>query len=240
MTVSTRWWWVRHAPVPNSARRIYGQDDVGADVSDQAAIETLAAALPAGAVWVASPLKRALQTAAAVASGLGASGPAACEPVIEPAIAEQHFGDWQGMSYDQLRDKLGPAYDRVWQAPGQATPPGGESFEAVIGRVGGAIERLTQAYRGRDIVAFGHGGSIRSALAHALGLDADAALCFRIECLSITRIDHFDQSDKDDASGGLRPWRVSGVNMINGARSSLPDGARDRRPQPALRQGTPL
>ena len=240
MTVSTRWWWVRHAPVPNSARRIYGQDDVGADVSDLAAIEALAAALPAGAVWVASPLKRALQTAAAVTASLGAHASAPPEPVIEPAIAEQHFGDWQGMSYDQLRDKLGPAYARVWQAPGQATPPGGESFEAVIERVGGAIERLTQAYRGRDIVAFGHGGSIRSALAHALGLDANAALSFRIECLSITRIDHFDQGDKDAASGTLRPWRVSGVNMINGARSGLPDGARDRRPGPAFRQGPPL
>ncbi len=240
MTVSTRWWWVRHAPVPNAARRIYGQDDVGADVSDQAAIEALAAALPAGAVWVTSPLKRALQTVAAVASGLGASGSTPPEPVIEPAIVEQHFGHWQGMSYDELRHKLGPAYDRVWQAPGQATPPGGESFEAVIGRVGGAIERLTQAYRGRDIVAFGHGGSIRSALAHALGLDANAALCFRIECLSITRIDRFDQSEQDAASDAVRPLRVSGVNMINGARSGLPDGARDRRPGPALRQGTPL
>jgi alpha-ribazole phosphatase len=238
MTVPTRWWWVRHAPVPNAARRIYGQDDVSADVSDRGAIRGLAQALPAGAVWVASPLKRALQTVAAVTADLGACP--APEPVIEPAIAEQHFGDWQGMSYDELRDKLGPAYDHVWQAPGQATPPGGESFEAVIERVGGAIERLTKAYWGRDIVAFGHGGSIRSALAHALGLDANAALSFRVECLSITRIDHFDQSKGDRASGALRPWRVSGVNMINGARSSLPDGARDRRARPALRQGTPL
>ncbi len=237
MTVSTRWWWVRHAPVPNVDRRIYGQDDVSADVSDQAAIEALAASLPAGAVWVASPLKRALQTAAAVTASLASASP---EPVIEPAIAEQHFGDWQGMSYDQLRDRLGPAYDRVWQAPGQATPPGGESFEAVIERVGGAIERLTKAYRGRDIVAFGHGGSIRSALAHALGLDANAALSFRVECLSITRIDHFDRNEKDASSGALRPWRVFGVNMIDGARSPLPDGARDRRPGPAVRQGTPL
>jgi alpha-ribazole phosphatase len=233
MTVATRWWWVRHAPVPNAARRIYGQDDVSADVSDLGAIEGLAEALPAGAVWVASPLKRALQTVAAVTAGLGASAPRPPEPVIEPAIAEQHFGDWQGMSYDELRQKLGPAYDRVWQAPGQATPPGGESFEAVIERVGGAIERLTKAYRGRDIVAFGHGGSIRSALAHALGLDANAALSFRVECLSITRIDHFDQGKGERASDVLRPWRVSGVNMINGARSSLPDGARDRRPEPA-------
>ncbi len=240
MTVSTRWWWVRHAPVPNPARRIYGQDDSSADVSDLEAIEALATALPADAVWVASPLKRALQTAAAVASGLGAHASPPPDPVIEPALAEQHFGDWQGMSYDELRDKLGPAYGRVWQAPGQATPPGGESFEAVIGRVGGAIERLTQAYRGRDIVAFGHGGSIRSALAFALGLDANAALSFRIECLSITRIDHFEPDEGDATSGGLRPWRVTGVNMINGARSSLPDGARDRRPGAGSRQGTPL
>lgn len=230
MSDPTRWWWVRHAPVPNAERRLYGQDDVSADVSDLGAIRGLAETLPANAVWVASPLKRALQTAAAVTAGLGACGAAPPEPVIEPAIAEQHFGDWQGMSYDELRRRLGPAYDSIWQAPGQATPPGGESFEAVIGRVGDAIERLTQAYRGRDIVAFGHGGSIRSALAHALGLDANAALSFRIECLSITRIDHFGVIDGKAAPDVVRPWRVSGVNMINGARSSLTDGARDRRP----------
>jgi hypothetical protein len=30
----TRWWWVRHAPVPNPERRCYGQSDMDCDVSN--------------------------------------------------------------------------------------------------------------------------------------------------------------------------------------------------------------
>ena len=31
----TRWWWVRHAPVPNPERRCYGQSDKDCDVSNE-------------------------------------------------------------------------------------------------------------------------------------------------------------------------------------------------------------
>ena len=32
----TRWWWVRHAPVPNPEARCYGQSDKDCDVSNEA------------------------------------------------------------------------------------------------------------------------------------------------------------------------------------------------------------
>ena len=31
----TRWWWVRHAPVPNPEGRCYGQFDKDCDVSNE-------------------------------------------------------------------------------------------------------------------------------------------------------------------------------------------------------------
>ena len=33
MSVTTRWWWIRHAPVPNPDHRLYGQSDVEAIIS---------------------------------------------------------------------------------------------------------------------------------------------------------------------------------------------------------------
>ena len=46
----TRWWWVRHAPVVDHGGKIYGQGDIGCDVSDTASFEGLAAKLPEGAI----------------------------------------------------------------------------------------------------------------------------------------------------------------------------------------------
>ena len=63
--ITTRWWWVRHAPSASSPGIIHGQDDVDADLSDQAAIDARRHSLPEDAVWLTSGLNRAVQTAAA-------------------------------------------------------------------------------------------------------------------------------------------------------------------------------
>ena len=59
----TRWWWVRHAPVPNPEARCYGQIDKDCDVSNEALFKHQAKLLPKGAVWYASNLLRARKTA---------------------------------------------------------------------------------------------------------------------------------------------------------------------------------
>ena len=45
----TRWWWVRHAPVPNPEGRCYGQTDKDCDVSNEALFKHQAKLLPKGA-----------------------------------------------------------------------------------------------------------------------------------------------------------------------------------------------
>ena len=69
-----------------------------------------------------------------------------------------------------------------------------------------AVHRLVENYPGHDILAVAHGGTIRAALALALGLDPEAALAFTIENCSITRIDHID------GPGMGHGWRVVTVN----------------------------
>ncbi len=63
---TTRWWWVRHAPVIHHGGAIYGNSEVECDTSDAASFRGLAQRLPANALWVTSHLSRARKTAAAI------------------------------------------------------------------------------------------------------------------------------------------------------------------------------
>ena len=105
----------------------------------------------------------------------------------------------------------------LWFAPADERPPGGESFADLIERVVPAIERLNDEHRGRDIVAVTHGGTIRAALALALGLTPQAALAFSVENCSLTRIDHLDRGRRR----GL--WRVVAVNHRPWSRTPAAD-----------------
>jgi broad specificity phosphatase PhoE len=199
----TRWWWVRHAPVPDGGR-IYGQSDLDCDCSDAPVFAALARELPTGAVWITSHLGRTRQTAAAIRAAVGGNAEAD-SPMVVSEFAEQHLGDWQGRDRKEFFASLGPARHPFWFGPAHEPAPNGESFGDVVTRVGAAIERLSSQFAGRDIVAVAHGGTIRAALALALRLDAEAVLAFVIENCSITRIDRLAQPTADH-------WRVAAVN----------------------------
>ena len=127
----------------------------------------------------------------------------------ERDLAEQAFGDWQGMTWDEIREAFGAEHAAFWRAPGDSAPPGGESLAQVIARVAGVIERVTGANAGGDIVAVAHAGSIRAAVALALGLDGARSLAFRFDNLSVTRLDHVPERTRQ---GHAHPWRVILLN----------------------------
>jgi alpha-ribazole phosphatase len=204
----TRWWWIRHAPVTGTHGRVYGQMDVACDCSDTAAFAALAHRVPDDALWIATPLSRTQRTAAAIAAQLAAAGrkpPPA--PLLEPAFLEQSFGAWQGLTYREIgADGRQPQAHRFWLAPAVETPPDGESFATVVDRVSRAKSELSRLHAGRDIVVVAHGGAIRAAVAHALGLAPEAALALSVDTLSLTRLDHIDGPGKG------HNWRVGGLN----------------------------
>src|SRR5262245_28361256 len=204
MSVVTRWWWIRHAPVPDGGR-IYGQRDLSCDCSDGAAFSVLAGELPVPAVWVTSNLKRTVETAAAIIAADPAKF-AGVQPDAVPDLAEQHLGEWQGLERKGFYTSRGVGTRTLWFAPAGERAPGGESFADLVERVAPAIARLTAEHSGKDIVAVTHGGTIRAALGLALGLDPQAALAFAADNCSLTRIDHLS------AGGGAGLWRVIAVN----------------------------
>jgi len=205
--IATCLWWVRHAPV-NHGGRIYGRLDLSCDCSETAAFTGLAGQLPRDAVWVTSNLRRTHETAAAIIRA-GLPGPARIpgpEAVAIDDLAEQDFGEWQGLAYEELHERRAGDLHRFRHAAAHEAAPGGESFLTVIHRVSRAVHRLVETYPGRDVIAVAHGGTIRAVLALALGLHPEAALSFTVENCSITRIDHID------GPGMGHGWRVVTVN----------------------------
>lgn len=198
----TRWWLVRHAPVINPGKVIYGQHDIDCDVDDATVFRAVAETLPAGALWLQSPLGRTRKTAAAIR----AAGCPGDEPVDEPRLMEQHFGDWQGQVRAEVLARQPEAYRRFWLAPAEERAPNGESFIDVIGRVRAALADWSERARGRNVVAVAHGGPIRAALAIALEVSPLRALAFHTETVSVTRLDHYPDG----------AWGVGFVNATPG------------------------
>ena len=199
--VSTRWWWVRHAPVRNDGGNIYGQTDIACDTSDTEVFDAVAKILPRDAVWVSSNLMRTHQTAEAI---WAAGFPKPAQMPQEAAFAEQHLGQWQGMNRAAFIASR-PA-GSSWFADINVPAPGGESFMDLYNRAKSAIDRLTIAHAGRDVIAVGHGGTIKAAIGLALGGLVEQGLSFDIDNCSVTRLDHF-------AGEGDGIWRLPMVNQ---------------------------
>jgi alpha-ribazole phosphatase len=195
--------------------RIYGSLDVECDCGDETLFRALAATLPHDAVWVVTPLSRTRATAAAIARHHAAAPE---DFQVEPLLAEQNFGEWQGLTYAELDATARQAghsetWRRFWLAPAEEVPPGGESFATLSTRVGEAIESLTRRHAGRDIVCVSHGGPIRAALAHALAVSPERALSFAVDNCSLTRLEHFADENREPEGRLGGSWRIAGVNL---------------------------
>lgn len=193
---------VRHALVEPSARAVvYGSMDVAvcelALRQEAAAYRWLAARLPEGARWVVTPLSRTRATAAAIFAAGYASAPLE----VEPDLAEQYLGEWQGLSHERFAALLRHPPHPFWPHAAEEKPPGGESFAEVVDRVSAVLDRLVRETPGRDIVIVAHGGSIRAAIAQSMQLTPHQALIFSIRNLSMTRLERHDGD-----------WRVAAVN----------------------------
>lgn len=176
----SRFWWVRHGPT--HAKTMIGWTDLPADLSDHAALARLSAHLPQNGLVISSDLRRAVATADAIA-GTRLRLP------HDAALREIHFGAWEKRSHAEVEAETPALIRAFWDNPGDIRPPGGESWNDLRQRIGGAVDRLAMAHRGRDIVVVAHFGAILAAMQHGSGLGTAEVLSQRIDNLSVTRID---------------------------------------------------
>lgn len=167
MTPCDRIWLVRHASTAWTGLRWCGRSDpeLAPDgvVAAAALAKTLAVEVPAGAVVVTSPLHRALATADAIASAIGAS------VVIDPDLIEIDFGSVDGLTWDELAAAHAAVATAIL-AGDEPDWPDGERAVDVARRARAAATRIVDLARSGAVVVVSHGGLLR-ALAVALGGD---------------------------------------------------------------------
>ena len=114
---------------------------------------------------VASPLRRALETAAIAVPG--------ARPLVDARWAELDFGALSGLTWAEVEARF-PAVAASWRRDGVPAATGGETVAALRARVAAAMLDLA-AGRDGDAVVVSHGGPVRMAIALARGL-GDAEL----------------------------------------------------------------
>lgn len=176
---------LRHAPVKSAY--IYGQQDVPADLKQSQAFRWLVDQLPSDPAVISSDLKRCVETA----ERLGFE-----KYETSPSIREQHFGSWQGLTYEQARIADPVFYDQFWQKPELSRPPNGESFKDVSERSTAFLTDLLAQERAEDdVLLVTHAGVIRAIIAHFLEIPLARALSLAVEPLSLTRFTIYQNND---------------------------------------------
>ena len=102
------------------------------------------AGLDVKAIYV-SPLRRAIETAEAIRCGVA--------PVVIEDLAEIDFGDWEGLTWQEIERRWPDAACRKVEDWLGHTPPGGECWSDFDARVGRALERVLAGPKPAAVVA---------------------------------------------------------------------------------------
>jgi broad specificity phosphatase PhoE len=119
------------------------------------------ARVPDIAAVLTSPLRRARQTAEAVAAAT--SAPLA----VRRRLIETDFGKWEGLTFPEARAR-DPQVHADWLGSEEVAPPGGESFAAVGRRVTEELADVLNEYPGATLVLVTHVTPIKMLLRDAL------------------------------------------------------------------------
>jgi probable phosphomutase (TIGR03848 family) len=176
---------VRHGRTATTGKVLPGRaaglhlSDTGRHQAQEAAGRIARMERPPVAVY-SSPLERAMETAAPIASALGV------RVRTERGLNECDFGEWTGARLAALRRR------RQWRAvqlqPSTFRFPGGESFTEMQTRMTAALDRLAERHHGERFVAVSHADPIKAAVAATAGVPLDLFQRLVISPCSVTAV----------------------------------------------------
>jgi len=155
-----------------------------------------------------SDLSRAAITAQMVSQKIG-------KPVLlDPRLREIDLGEWQGLTHEDIRAWDGERYARIQLDPHHTPRPGGESPAQVSARAQAALYEMAAAHKGGYVLAFTHGGTIRSLLIGLKLITPEARVMF--DNTSITILRHEEGHH----------WAIEGMNLLEhlGTQRTVPGG----------------
>ncbi len=120
--------------------------------------------LPWAAIFV-SPLYRAIQTAQPLCEMIG------LKMELREGLKEVGYGEWEGMTPQDLRQKYPDQYVRWLTDPAWNAPPKGERGIDIARRASIVLEEIEQTYREGNVLIVSHKATIRIMLCHLMGID---------------------------------------------------------------------
>jgi broad specificity phosphatase PhoE len=171
MTAGTIILWRHGRTEFNATARLQGGidvplDEVGRWQVKQAAVELWRRHAPARIV--SSDLGRAVETAGCLAELAGLT------VEKDERLRERSFGEWEGLSGDQIRERW-PEEFVVWQSGHDPARTGAETRAGVAQRVADAVTDLAAPLeRSQTLVIASHGAAISLAVTALLCLDVSA------------------------------------------------------------------
>lgn len=133
---------------------------------------------------VASPLRRAVQTADLVAAEIGVA------VTVDEGLRETDFGDWEGYTFAEVQHRW-PDQLSAWLASPDVAPPAGESFVDTARRVRQARDRVLAAYGGHTVVVVSHVTPIKTLVRLALEAPSGTLYRMHLDLVSISEIDWY-------------------------------------------------
>ena len=183
-----RFIFVRHGETEwNVTGRYQGQTDVPLSEKGRAQAEALGkrfADIHVDEVY-SSPLKRAYDTARAIAEPKGL-------PIHKvDGIKELNFGEWDGLTKEQLTEQFGEAFVKYRIEPLHYPMAGEGTLNRAKLRVGAALEDIKEEFRHTDktIVVVAHGGILKLAIFYLLDISSRLYRCIELDNTSLTIID---------------------------------------------------
>lgn len=153
---------IRHGQTEwNNAGRYQGQSNTELSDAGCRQAEMLAENFPVKNVdcVYSSDLNRAFATAKAVAKCFN------LEVIPEKAFRELDFGDWEGLTYEEINHKWPEEVADFFGAPEKLKIPNGETFSQAAQRSVKRLKEIIADNEGKTIVVAAHGAVIRSMLA---------------------------------------------------------------------------
>jgi len=180
---------IRHGATDWSReRRFAGSRDISLSPEGRRQCAALAQALAPTpiAVLYASPLARARESAQAIATAQG------IDVTIESDFREMSFGDWEGLTRDEVAGRF-PADYEVWRtAPERFARPGGETLSAVAERVMRGLGELRAVHGGETVVLVSHAIVTKLIVLAALGLGPERLWSVETSPAGISEIEYRD------------------------------------------------
>jgi broad specificity phosphatase PhoE len=169
----------------NASEKFRGRADVPLNEAGRKQAEMLGEYLGRAKIDIvySSPLKRAIDTAGAIAHRCGLK----VNPVEN--LNDFHFGDWQGLSRREVQEQYPELYRDWLDTPEQVRIPGGESLEDVRSRAFPFVEDAVMRCGEGRIVFVSHRVVHKVLVCSLLGLNLSRFWNIRIDTCGVTRFD---------------------------------------------------